>query len=701
MRLAPGLFAIIVAACSGPKPSAPVSPVDPPPAPAPSVKPALPASLPSSRPSIKVTLADVGLEAGSLDRSVDPCVDFYQFACGGWLAANDVPADRARWARASALDEKNKAAIKVLLEEAAKGIGATPPARKLGDYYASCMDESAIENAGLASIKPLLDKASKQIDAKTWLATTIELHKLGVWVVWGATAFADLKDSTTTVTYLDAAGLGLPDRDYYVKPDFKDKLDAYRAHVARLLVLAGTPEAKATTAAADVLAIETEIAKLTRTSVEKRDIGAMYNPTDLKGLGKQAKSIDWKRYFQGVGYAPSKKLVIATPRFFAALDKLRAKFKPAQWSSYFTYHLVEHAAFQLPKKFDDEAFELTKVLSGVEQQQERSKRCIEATQDALGELLGQLYVAKYFPSSARQAATSLIDTLVRALEEDITKLEWMSDATKQTAQAKLAKLVRMVGYPDKWRTYDFEVRRDDFAGNRLRSNAFETLRVLGRSGKPVDRSEWGMDTYRVDAYYNPTANNTVLPAGILQPPFFGEDRSIAANLGGIGVVIGREITHGFDDQGAQFDGDGNHKNWWQETDATKFAERGKCLAQQYATFEALPKSFVNGELTLGENIADLGGVKVAFNAYTALRADANKVYLADGFTEDQQFFIAVAQSWCAKERPAETQRRLNTDVHAPSKFRVYGALRNLPEFAKAFSCTAGTPMNPTKPCSVW
>jgi putative endopeptidase len=707
MRLAPCLFAIIVAACSGPKApaSAPAAPVEPMPAPAPApapvadTKPAT-APLPSGPPGIKVTLADVGLEAGSLDRSVDPCVDFYQFTCGGWLAANDIPADRARWARFTALDEKNKAAIKVLLEEAAKGIGATPPARKLGDYYASCMDETAIETAGTASIKTLLDKTTRQTD-KTWLATTIELHKLGVWVVWGTTAFADLKDSTTTVTYLDAAGLGLPDRDYYVKADFKDKLDAYRAHVAKMLVLAGTPEAKSAAAAADVLAIETEIAKLTKTGVEKRNIGAMYNPTDLKGLGKQVKSVDWKGYFQGVGYEPSKKLVLATPKFFGALDKLRKKFKPAQWGSYFTYHLVEHAAFQLPKKFDDEAFELTKVLSGVEKQQERSKRCIEETQDALGELLGQLYVAKYFPSAAKQEATSLIDSLARVMGDGISKLDWMSDATKHTAQAKLAKLVRMVGYPDKWRTYDFEVRRDDFAGNRLRSNAFETRRVLGRSGKPVDRSEWGMNTYRVDAYYNPTANNTALPAGILQPPFFGQDRSIAANLGGIGMVIGHEITHGFDDQGAQFDGDGNHKNWWQPADATQFAERGKCLAEQYSTFEAMPKGFVNGELTLGENIADLGGVKLAFNAYRALRADANKVYVADGFTEDQQFFIAVGQAWCSKDRPTELQRRLTTDVHAPPKFRVYGALRNLPEFSKAFSCPAGTPMNPTKTCSVW
>ncbi|HVK85652.1 MAG TPA: M13 family metallopeptidase, partial [Kofleriaceae bacterium] len=532
MRLVASLVVFSLAGCSGPTGPTPTSPASGAPASprdAASARPSdarVAAAPPAGPPGIKVTLADVGLEAGSLDRSVDPCVDFYQFACGGWLAANDLPSDQARWARFTALDEKNKAAIKVLLEEAAKGIGATPPTRKLGDYYASCMDEAAIEQAGTSSIKALLDKTTKQKDARTWLSAMIELHKLGVWVVWSAQAFADLRESTTTVTYLDAAGLGLPARDYYVKSDFQDTLEAYRAHVARMLALAGTPEAKTAAAAADVLAIETELAKLTKTGVEQRDLAALYNPTDLKSLARQVKSVDWQRYFQGVGYQPSAKLVIATPSLFAALDKVRAKFKPAQWASYFTYHLVAHAAFQLPKRFGDEAFALQKVLTGVQQPPDRSRRCIEATQDALGELLGQLYATKYFPSTAKQQAAALVDALVRAMGDELVALDWMSEPTKQAAQAKLAKLVRMVGYPEKWRTYDFEVRRDDFAGNRMRSHAFETLRELGRSGKPVDRSGWRMNTYQVGALYDPTANHTVLPAGILQAPFFAHDRSI-------------------------------------------------------------------------------------------------------------------------------------------------------------------------------
>lgn len=684
------------AAGAGPGSAAPVAPAPAPAAPSgPSTPPA------PSAPGVKVTLADVGLESASLDRSVDPCVDFYQFACGGWLAQNQIPPDRASYGRGSEVDDRNKVAIKAILEEAAKGIGADAGTKKLGDYYAACMDEVAIEKAGLSGVKPVLDKTQKVKDGKSWMVALTEMHRLGGGVVWSLETFADLKDSSTTVLYLDAAGLGLPDRDYYVQADLKPKVDAYRTHVAKMLVLTGVAARASEAAAADVVAIETEIAKLTKTGVEKRDVQAAYNPTDLKGLGKQVKSVDWKAYFKALGIDPGKRVVVMTPKFFAALDKLRAKFKPAAWASYFTYHAVRSLAFSLPKAFDDEAFELDKVLRGVETREERSKRCIESTQQGLGELLGQQYAAKYFPGSSRQTAMSLVDAMVRVMGEELGRLDWMSDATKQIAQTKLSRIVRMIGYPDKWKAYDFDVRRGEFAANELRAAAYDTRRKLARAGKPVDRTEWQMNSYAVDAYYDPTGNLTALPAGILQPPFFGQDRSVAANLGGIGMVIGHELTHGFDDQGAQFDADGNLKNWWSKDDAAKFAEKGRCVADQYSSFEAAPKAFINGRLTLGENIADLGGVKMAFKAYRSLRKDAPKVYVADGFSEDQQFFLAVGQSWCAKMRPAELQRRLIGDVHSPAKFRVYGALRNLPEFGDAFRCAPGTPMRPAKSCSVW
>jgi len=655
-------------------------------------------------PGVKVTLADVGLEAVSLDRTADPCVDFYQFACGGWIENNPIPADRARWGRGGEVDERNKVALKALLDDAARSTGADPVTKKLGDFYSSCLDEAAIDRAGTAAFKPLLARTQGVKDARSWLAAVVELHKLGIFVVWDNHVAPDIKSSATHVTYLDAAGLSLPERDYYLKPEHKDKLDGFVAHAGRLLAMVaprGAPPARLDAAAADVAAIETELAKLTKTAVEQRDVPAAYNPTDLAQLAKQVKSVDWPRYFQGLGAPASKRIVVGTPRLFAGLDKLRAKFGPAQWASYFTYHLIDRLAYALPRAFDDEAFELTKLLTGVEKQRERTRRCIDLTAGALGELLGQQYVAKYFPGSSKQAAAKLVDAIAQAMGDQIAGLDWMADPTKQVAIAKLGRIVRMVGFPDRWKPYDYSVKRDDFAGNVLRAAAFETHRELARSAKPVDRSEWGMNAYQVDAYYDPALNHTALPAGILQAPFFGQDRAVAANLGGIGMVIGHELTHGFDDQGAQFDADGNLKNWWQKDDLAKFSERGKCVAAEYSAFEVLPKKFIQGQLTLGENIADMGGVKMAFRAYRALRKDAAKTYIADGFSEDQQFFLAVGQAWCGRERPAETERRLAVDPHSPAKFRVYGALRNLREFADAFSCVAGTPMRPARPCAVW
>ncbi|MEO6775195.1 MAG: M13 family metallopeptidase [Kofleriaceae bacterium] len=690
------VLAGLAAACSGKaKPAEPMTPSGPGPAVASAPAPTPPPPAPPGPPVQKMSLAEVGLEPASLDRSFDPCVDFYQFACGGWLKKTEIPADKARWGRFSEIDERNKSAIKQLLEDDLKGGDAS--AKKLGDYYASCMDEAAIEKAGTKGIQPLLDKAMKVRDNASWFTALVELHKAGIDVVFGQGAQPDLKNSIEGVTGLDSGGLGLPDRDYYLQDKFKSKVDAYTAHVGRMLALVKQPVA----AAADVVAIETDLAKVTKTGVEKRDVPASYNPTDLKGLAKQTKSFDWPAYFRRIGVKPSAKIIEGTPKYFDALDGLRAKYKPAQWAHYFTYHLLEQAAPTLPKAFDEEAFELEKALTGVEKQEDRYKRCINATTGALGELLGKQYADKYFPAAAKQTAVTNFEAILAALHDDLGQLDWMSDATRQLALAKLAKVVKMIGYPDKWRVYDFAVKRGDFAGNAVRANTYEAHRQANKAGKPWDRGEWEMNSFTVNAYYEPSANNTALPAGILQPPFFGADRSVAANMGGIGMVIGHELTHGFDDQGAQFDADGNLKNWWTDADKQQFDAKGTCVADQYSSFEAMPKGFVNGRLTLGENIADLGGVKMAFRAYRALRKGADKQLVADGFTEDQQFFLAVGQAWCSKDRPAEIQRRLTVDPHSPPKFRVYGALRNLPEFAAAFSCPAGTPMHPVKACSVW
>jgi putative endopeptidase len=652
--------------------------------------------------AVDVTLAEVGLEASSLDRSADPCVDFYQFTCGGWLAKNPIPADRARWGRLSELDEKNETALRAIAEEAAAGkLGTDPVSTKIGDYYAACMDEAAIEAKGTDGIKPVLALIGKTRNAKSWFKAVVELHKIGVGVVWNLGVEPDLKDSTRMALYLDSGGLGLPDRDYFFEDKFKDKLAFYTKHVAKMLELMGRPADQATTGAADVVAIETELARVTKTKTERRDIPKLYNPVDRKALKKTVASVDWNAYFKQLGFDPGKKIIITTPAFFKALDKLRKQFTAAQWRSYFTFHVAQDLAFTLTKKIDDQAFELAKQLTGVESQRARYKRCVDAVDQAMPELFGQPFVTRAFPGESKAAAEQMVDSIATAIGEDIDSLAWMSDATKPAARAKLAKLEKLIGFPDKWKTYDYEVKRPDFAGNVLRSRAFDLKRNRKKAGKPHDRGEWLMPAYLVNAYYNPSANNTGLPAGILQPPMFGIDRGVAVNMGGLGMVIGHELTHGFDDQGAQFDENGNLKNWWSKDDEERFKARGKCVAEQYATFEALPKQFVNGELTLGENIADLGGVKNAFRAYRNLRKAADKVYVAEGYSEDQQFFIAVGQAWCNKDRKEETLRRLTVDPHSPPRFRVYGALRNLPDFAKAFSCAAGTPMAPANRCEVW
>jgi putative endopeptidase len=651
--------------------------------------------------AVDVSLADVGLESSSLDRTADPCVDFYQFACGGWLAKNPIPGDRARWGRGAELDERNDATLRAILDEASAGKLEHPLAARLGDFYASCMDEAGIEAKGTAGIKPLLTAIDKIKDAKTWFAALVELHKVAIPVVFEIGADADLKDSTRYAMYLDSGGLGLPDRDYYFKDDFKDKLAPYKAHVGKMLGLIGVPADRTTAAADDVFAIETELARLTKTAKERRDLPKLCNPYDKKALKKLAASIDWAKYWKAVGVDPGKKIIVTTPPYIKAIDSLRKKFKPAQWQAYFRYHVALELAFALGKTFDAEAFELEKLTSGVETQRERAKRCVEAVGDAMPESLGQPFVDRAFPGVSKTAADQMVDAIIASIGDDIDNLSWMSDETKKMARVKLGKLAKMTGYPDTWKTYDFAIKRDDFAGNELRAAAFDAKRDRSRAGKPFDRAEWLMPAYIVNAYYSASANNTALPAGILQPPMYGAQRKVAPNLGAIGMVIGHELTHGFDDRGALFDAEGNLKNWWTDDDKKKFEARGKCVAEQYSTFEVLPRMFVDGQLTLSENIADLGGIKMAFRAYRGMRKDAAQVYIADGFTEDQQFFIAAAQMWCTKDRKDETMRRLTNDSHSPPRFRVYGALRNLPDFAKAFACTAGTPMAPANRCEVW
>ncbi len=649
---------------------------------------------------VDVSLAAVGLEAETLDRRVDPCVDFYQFACGGWLARAELPPDASRWGRFAEVDARNRVVLRQILDDARAPDG-DPATRSLGAFYASCLDEAAIERAGLTGVQPLLDLAGQITDRASLGRAIAAFHRHGILAGFGIFIDADRADARLHALYVDAGGLGLPDRDYYLSDELAPARTAYRRSLEQVFGLLGWSAAAARQGAADVLAIETALAHLTRSAVERRDDAAMYHPMTVAELQASSSGFDWSSYLTAIGNPGLDRVVVTTPAFTEGLDALMTSMRPAQWSAYLIAHLVLGTASALPRRFDDVQFELTRALTGVAERAPRWQRCVDATAAAMPEALGQAFVARRLPGDARPRARATFAALVAALDASLAGLGWMSDATKRAARHKLSQLRFLVGHPDRWPTTDVEVVADRYAANLLATNAVAVTRDAGRAGRAVDRDEWLMPAWKVSAYYNPSANQAALPAGILTPPFFGAERSIAANLGSLGMVVGHELTHGFDDTGAEYDAEGRLANWWQPADRAHFHAQTQCLAAQFSTFEALPGAFVNGALTNGENIADAGGVKLAFAAYRALRADATTVQRAEGFTEDQQFFIAMGQIWCMQDRPEETRRRLTNDPHAPPRLRVLGALRNFRAFAEAFQCAPGTPMNPPDICTVW
>jgi putative endopeptidase len=631
-----------------------------------------PVSPAPSGPASNATLAEVGLQATYLDRSVDPCVDFVQFACGGWLATSQIPADAAGASTQNDAAEKTRATVKELLEQ------ATGP---LGDYYASCMDEAAIEKAGIAAVKPLLDKTLKVKDARSWLAALVELHKVAIWSVFSLSLRPDPANPTLAIVAIGLPRLGLVERAAYIDASRKELREAYEQHVARMLGLAGM--AKPERAAADVVAIETELAKLIDPASPPEVV------MDGKAIAKQTKSIDWKAYTRGLGAAANARMYVLTPKYLADLDGVRKRFKPAQWAGYFTYQLLADMAFALPKAYGDEAFALDQKLNGTPAKPPRFKRCVRNTAFVLRDLVDQVYAGKALSATGRQNATAAVDAVVAAMRDDVGTLDWMADATRQDVVDRLGKLGRVIGIPDAWHTYDFAIKRDDFAGNALRGVSFKIRQWFAQAGKSAAASDLAeLSTTFTRPVYRTTVNVLAVPAGFLQPPYYADQRSVAANLGGMGTVLGNELAFSIASE-------------LPRADRLKLETQAECLAHQYGSFEAAPKQFIDGKRTLESNVADVAAVKLAFRAYRSLRKSAAQPIVADGFTEDQQFFLAVGQASCSKLRPAELQRILSSSMEAPPKFRVYGALRNLPEFAQAFSCAAGTPMHPAQTCSVW
>jgi putative endopeptidase len=638
------------------------------------------------------------IDSVNMDTNVKPCENFYQYANGGWIKANPVPADKSRWGGFEQVADRNRDILKSILDEvsAKKDWPKGSIEQKVADFYASGMDDAAIENAGTAPLKPWLAKVDGFKNAKGLPVLLGELRLDGIGGGFGFMVAQDPKESTRYIGTLNQGGLGLPDRDYYLREDPKSKeiRAKYVAHVTKMLELAGEKPDAAAAGAAAVMDVETKLAKASLTRVENRDPQKTYNKMTLAELEKLGPGFSWRAYFDQLGVKQVPDLNVRQPQFFKAFAEISTTVPLEQWRMYLRWHVINGMADSLTKAFQDESFAFRgKVLNGVPEQEDRWKRVQAATDRALGEALGQLFVRRTFSPEAKARMIELVENLRAALKERIEKLDWMSPETKAQALRKLAAFHVKVGYPDKWRDYaKLEIARTSYAENLLRARSFETARNLAKLGKPIDRTEWGMTTPTVNAYYSSTMNEIVFPAGILQPPFFDAKADDAVNYGGIGGVIGHEMSHGFDDSGSQFDADGNLKNWWTDADRAAYKARTELIVKQFDAYEALPGEHVNGKLTLGENIGDLGGLKIAFAALEKALKKKGRPSLIDGFTPEQRFFLNWAQVWRMTIRDEALRVRLNTDPHSPGKFRVIGPLSNLPEFYEAFSCSAGTGM---------
>jgi len=652
------------------------------------------------------------LDAKDMDLSVKPQDDFFMYADGAWIKRTKIPPEYARWGSFNELIERNNDALHTIADKVVDthiDPRLAPEVQKVGDYYASGMDEKTIEAMGM---KPLADEF-RSIDVikdrSDLLKEIAHLHSMGVDVLFGFTSGQDDKDSTHDIAEAVQSGLGLPDRDYYTKTDEASKKlrDQYVDHVAKMLSLLGEPAATAADAAKKVLALETRLAEASRTRVELRNPQKNYNKMPLSQLQNLTPNWNWSDYFKDIILLEPRDVNVRQPEFFKTADDVFKNVPIEDWKEYLRWHLIDATASELSKDFVNENFNFNeRILRGTQEIKPRWKRVIASTDEAVGEALGKLYVAFDFPPQAKARALELVNNIKLALKDRIKTLDWMDEPTKQEALKKLAAMQVKIGYPDKWLDYSMlNIDRGPFVLNAVRAGKFEVTRDLNKIGKPVDRTDWGMTPPTVNAYYNPRMNEIVFPAGILQPPFFYANADDAINYGGIGAVIGHEMTHGFDDQGRQYDAAGNLRDWWTPASAAKFKERSQAIVKQFNEYEPLPGLHVNGELTQGENIADLGGLKLA---YAALQRALDKHpeernKKIDGFTPDQRFFLSFATIWKSKQRDEDLKLRLNTDPHSPARYRVDGPLSNLTEFQRAFSVPDGSPMvrPPDKRVNIW
>jgi len=649
-----------------------------------------------------------GFSINTIDKTIDPCVDFYQYACGNWIKNSEIPPDQSQWVSFVELHERNLDIEHGILEKAAAaGASRNAVDQKIGDLYGSCMDEKSVDAKGIAPVKPELDRIAAVNDKSALIDEIAHVHLIGPNPLFNFYSQSDLHNADQVIAYIDQGGLTLPDRDYYIKDD-ADKVEKRQIlvdYATQLFTLAGQSPQQAAKSAQTVLVIETLLAADSMDRTKRRDPKNRDHKMSRDEAAALGPNFYLNRYFTAVGAPGFTQLNVTNPDFFKQVNGVLESEPLDALKTYVSWHVLNAAAPWLSQPFVDANFKLQQKLTGQEQIQARWKRCVNLTDHELGEGLGQRYVDVTFGPESKQRMRQMVDALEKSLDEDIFGLSWMSDETKKQAKAKLEAIRNKIGYPEAWRDYgSVVIKPGDLLGNVERANAFEAQRQIVKIDKPLDRKEWGMTPPTVNAYYSSSFNEIVFPAGILQPPFFDKAMDDAVNFGGIGLVIGHELTHGFDDQGRKFDPQGNLHDWWTEQDGREFEKRASCIADEYSNFVAVEDLKLNGKLTLGENTADNGGARIALAALEHMIADdksGQEGQKIDGYTPEQRFFLGFGRVWCEKRRPEVARLRVLTDPHSPGKYRVNGVVQNMPEFQKAWGCKASQPMVAENACHVW
>jgi putative endopeptidase len=649
-----------------------------------------------------------GFSIDNIDKSVDPCTDFYQYACGNWLKNTEIPADQRDWISFVEVDERNKLILKDILERASVDDASRNAIdQKIGNYYGACMDEKSADAKGLDPLKPELDRIAGAQDKTALIDVIARVHLIGPRPLFNFHSSPDLHNANQVIADIDQGGLTLPDRDYYIKDDAK--MVEMRKHLVeyatKVFVLSGQTSEQAENSAQTVLRIETALAKVSIDRTLRRDPKSRDHKMTRDAAIDLAPNVHLNRFFAASGTPAFSELNVSNPEFFKQINGLLDSEPLDAWKTYVSWHLLDRAAPWLSKPYVDANFQMQKYLTGQDEIQVRWKRCVDGTDRALGEALGQRYVEATFGAEGKERMLKMVDALEVSLDQDIQGLPWMSEATKKQAKVKLQAIRNKIGYPDVWRDYSsLTIVQGDLMGNFLRANEFEAKRDINKIGKPLDRKEWGMTPPTADAYYSGSRNEIVFPAGVLQPPFFDKSMDDAVNFGSIGLGIGHELTHGFDDQGRKFDPQGNLRDWWTADDATEFEERASCVADEYSSFTVIDDLKLNGKLTLGENIADNGGARIALSALERLIAEdktGKSAQKIDGYTPERRYFLGFARVMCEKQRPEFARMLVSVDPHSPGKYRVNGVVENMPEFQKAWGCKAGQAMVSANACRVW